>query len=127
MFERLTPAARRSVVVAQEEARGLRSATIGPEHVLLGVLADGAGTARDLLTRAGLTANRARDDLRRLAGEPSLLSDADAAALRTIGIDVDEVLRRVEETFGPDALATAAPSRGRPAGHIPFTPPAKKV
>jgi ATP-dependent Clp protease ATP-binding subunit ClpC len=38
MFERFTDAARRVIVLAQEEARGLGHAYIGTEHLLLGAL-----------------------------------------------------------------------------------------
>lgn len=43
MFERFTDAARRMVVLAQEEARQLNHATIEPEHLLLSALC-GDGT-----------------------------------------------------------------------------------
>jgi ATP-dependent Clp protease ATP-binding subunit ClpA len=54
---------------------------------------------------------------------------ADADALATLGIDLDEVRRSVEETFGPGALdRTRAGRRGRWfAGHVPFDRSAKKV
>ena len=39
MFERFTDRARRVVVIAQEEARGLQHNYIGTEHILLGLLA----------------------------------------------------------------------------------------
>lgn len=38
MFERYTPAARRSVVLAQEETRARAAPRIGVEHLLLGIL-----------------------------------------------------------------------------------------
>ena len=64
------------------------------------------------------------------------MNEDDANALRAIGIDLDEVRRRVEEAFGPGALERRARARRRrwrsrkcegvPA-HISFTPRAKKV
>lgn len=39
MFERFTDSARRTVVLAQEEARGLDHHEIGTEHLLLGLIA----------------------------------------------------------------------------------------
>lgn len=45
MFERFTDRSRRTLVVAQEEARQRGHNFIGTEHVLLGVLADKAGLA----------------------------------------------------------------------------------
>ncbi len=54
MFERFTERARCAVVLAQEEARGLRHNYIGTEHILLGLIAehDGAG-AQILAVQAG--------------------------------------------------------------------------
>lgn len=112
MFERFTKEARETVVRAQEEARGLGAGHIGTEHLVLGV-ATGDGPAAAAL---GVTAQQLRGEV---AG-----GGLDAAALATLGIDLDEIRRRVEATFGPGAL-----ERGRPArdGHVPFTPEAKKA
>ncbi|WP_238453619.1 Clp protease N-terminal domain-containing protein [Micromonospora sp. ATA51] len=60
------------------------------------------------------------------------LGDADAAALREIGIDLAAIVARIEESFGPDALREAVPAprrrwgRRRYAGG-PFSPRSKKV
>ena len=62
--------------------------------------------------------------LRRFAGQEQL----DAAALGTVGIDLDAVRDSVEATFGPGALDVPSPDKGREVkGHIPFTRRAKKV
>jgi len=45
MFERFTDRARRIVVFAQEEARTLEHDHVGTEHVLLGLIHEGAGVA----------------------------------------------------------------------------------
>lgn len=60
MFERLTDRARRVVVLAQEESRLLDHAYIGPEHVLLGLLAEGEGIGARSLNDLGLTLDGAR-------------------------------------------------------------------
>ncbi|MGH3620671.1 MAG: Clp protease N-terminal domain-containing protein, partial [Sciscionella sp.] len=58
----------------------------------------------------------------------------DAAALRSIGIDLNAVRRSIEESFGPGALDSPpercthrGPRRRIQRGHIPFTPRSKKV
>jgi hypothetical protein len=64
-----------------------------------------------------------------------IFGDSDVAALQSIGIDLDAVRKKIEETFGPGALEpppTPCRRRGllrrwRPQGHTPFTPRAKKV
>jgi ATP-dependent Clp protease ATP-binding subunit ClpA len=121
MFERFTEDARAAVVAAQHEARALEHTWIGTEHLLLGVLARPASTGARLLGTWGLTAEDARSEVEMIVGpgDPSL----DRDALATLGIDLDEVRRRVEASFGAGALAR----RCGPVGAIPFTPRAKKV
>ena len=45
VFERFTDRARRSVVLAQEEARALNHNYIGTEHILLGLVRERDGVA----------------------------------------------------------------------------------
>jgi ClpA/ClpB-like protein len=60
MFQRFTDKARRTVVLAQEEARALRHDHIGTEHLLLGLLRENAGVAATALTSLGVTLDEAR-------------------------------------------------------------------
>ena len=60
MFERFTDRARRSLVLAQEEARTLGHNFIGTEHILLGLLAEGTGVAAVVLNALGFTLESAR-------------------------------------------------------------------
>jgi ATP-dependent Clp protease ATP-binding subunit ClpA len=114
MFERFTQDAREVVIRCQEEARSLRHDHIGTQHLLLALLAPPAGIARRVLIGAGLDAAQLRTEVQRLVrtGEP-ILSEEDAAALRTVGIDVDAVLARIEASFGPEALVVPAEPRRR--------------
>ncbi|MCP2299019.1 Clp amino terminal domain-containing protein, pathogenicity island component [Nocardia amikacinitolerans] len=134
MFERFSRAARTAVVIAQEDARELRSPTIEVEHVLLGLLAQGEPELKALLAEAGLTHESARSALSAKGrGEP--LGPEDAEALRSIGIDLDAVRESLEAGFGADALDRPVQEerrgffgRSRWSGnHIPFTKDAKKV
>ncbi|WP_067703113.1 Clp protease N-terminal domain-containing protein [Nocardia jejuensis] len=137
MMERFDKAAKVAVVMTQEEARELRAPAIDVEHVLLGLLGcPDAGLVR-VLADHGLTANRVRDALSdNRIGDP--LGEEDAAALRSIGIDLEAVRESLEATFGQDALERALPAdeprrgrfrstKGMNFGHIPFTRDAKKV
>ncbi|GIG58231.1 putative ATP-dependent Clp protease [Longispora fulva] len=132
MFERFTVQARAAVVRAQREARDLGAAKVGTEHLLLAVLDPEAGLAYTVLHAAGVDRDRVREEVRRLSA-PRQLGEDDAAALRAIGIDLDAVRARVEETFGEGALQPAEPERGRgflrrrATGGRWFTPRAKKV
>jgi ATP-dependent Clp protease ATP-binding subunit ClpA len=121
MFERFTEEARQVVVRAQEEARGLHAHHIGTEHLLLGLLDQHSPTAA-VLARHGLTRESTVASISAFTGAEGL----DAAALGTVGIDLDAVRDSVEAAFGPGAL-DAPRGRREPKGHIPFTPRAKKV
>ncbi len=54
MFERFTESARQVVVLAQQEARTLRHNYIGTEHVLMGLILEGEGTAGLVLERSDM-------------------------------------------------------------------------
>jgi ATP-dependent Clp protease ATP-binding subunit ClpA len=128
VFERFTTQARSVVTLAQEQARRLGRPNIGTQHLLLGILGtpDTAG-ARALLA-LGVGEPDVREDVRRLDRDRSAFSDQDADALRSVGIELDEVRRTVEETFGPGALERAATAGGRSwSGHVPLTPGSKKA
>jgi ATP-dependent Clp protease ATP-binding subunit ClpA len=103
MFARFTYPARRVVVRAQEEARTFRHPWLGTEHLLLGVLAQPQAPGVSVLTELGVTLDRGRAALGQVVGEGGL-GESDADALRTLGIDLDEVRRRVDARFGPGAL-----------------------
>lgn len=137
MFERFTNRARTAVKLADAEARALGRSEVGPEHLLLGTLADRDCLASKVLRGEGIDRSAV---LRALA--PSV--DRDAEVLRAIGIDLDAVRRRAEEVFGPGALDRPPPGssgptrsgrsglfstrrRGNVAGHIPLGTAAKAV
>ena len=68
MFERFTDRARRSVVLAEEEARALDHTYIGQEHLLLGLLAEGQGVAAVVLGSYGISLEAARHEVERIIG-----------------------------------------------------------
>jgi ATP-dependent Clp protease ATP-binding subunit ClpA len=130
MFERFTSQARNAVIDAQEEARRLGHDCVGTEHVLLGLLR-GEGVAARVLADLGVAAGAVEREVLAYL-RPGPFGAADAEALGAIGIDLDEVRRRLEASFGPGALRWRPGRRGRrrgplPGGHIPFSPRAKKV
>ena len=98
MFERFTDGARLLVVRAQEEARMLHHDYIGTEHILLGLIREGEGVA--------------------------------AKALESLDISLDAVREQVQEMIGQGQQAPSGGRQGeegQSAGHISFTPRAKKV
>ncbi|MDR7382438.1 Clp protease N-terminal domain-containing protein [Promicromonospora iranensis] len=122
MFERFTKDARSAVTSAQKVAIDAHSAQIDSRHLLV-ALAEEDGPARSALTGSGLDVT----ELVRQARANITAGDAlDPDALAAVGIDLDEVTRRTEATFGEGALARAGRIvRGR-RKHVPFTRDAKK-
>jgi ATP-dependent Clp protease ATP-binding subunit ClpA len=149
MFERFTTAARNVVVSAQGQAHDLRHPYIGTQHLLLALMdADADGVAGRALHGAGVRADAVRDEVvRRFDANKVGLGERDAEALQAIGIDLDAVRAKVEETFGPGALdeppidcdepkgtglvsrlrGRKRPQRRPSTGHLPFAPRSKKV
>ncbi|MFJ5617349.1 Clp protease N-terminal domain-containing protein [Micromonospora sp. NPDC093243] len=134
MFERFTDRARGVVRRAVQEARVEGQRPVGTEHLLLALLADEAGLASRVLADAGVRADDLRERIRRHTADGGAgLGDADAAALREIGIDLAAIVARIEQSFGPDALREAVPAprrwwrRGRRYLGGPFSPRSKKA
>jgi ATP-dependent Clp protease ATP-binding subunit ClpC len=94
MFERFTDAARRVVVLAQEEARMMTHHHIGTGHLLLGLIKEQDGIAAQALGGLGLGLESVRHQVGQLV------------------VETDEI----------DGLGDQ-----EPAGHLPFSPLAKKV
>jgi ATP-dependent Clp protease ATP-binding subunit ClpA len=127
MFERFHRDARIAVVVAQEEAREMHAGEITPGHILLGVLESAGHGLSELLAQHGLTTDAVRS---RLVADDAPLTDDDAVALRSIGIDLDEVRDRIAKAFGEDAFRRGGRrdrGRRRSGRHIRFQRSAKKV
>ncbi|WP_086838215.1 Clp protease N-terminal domain-containing protein [Amycolatopsis kentuckyensis] len=120
MFERFTADARMAVVEAQIVARESGSVEIGPAHLLAGLVKTGVQVLAELgVSTDDIAAELART--RRRGG----VSDADAEALTEFGIDVEQIVERVEQTHGEGALAGRLGPAKR--GHIPFTAQSKKT
>lgn len=135
MFEKFTREARHVVIDAQEHAREADAPEIGTEHLLFGLLRESRGgvvatfLADRLPDRQYL---RAEFDQVRRRGD---VTDADADALAELGIDIDQVVRAIEQAHGQDALARepvpeATSARRRrwrkqQVRHIPFSAAAK--
>ncbi len=122
MFERFSEEARGVVSVALEQAGELGHDAVGTRHLLLGLLSPDTGAGYQVLNGAGLRADHVREVVRRRTPGDGL-TEEDAEALRTVGIDLHVVLEHLAETFGPDALPHSQPRRFRPR----FSQPAKKT
>jgi ATP-dependent Clp protease ATP-binding subunit ClpA len=109
VFERFTQPAHRVVELADEEAARLGHNYLGPEHVLLGILRDGNSRAARVLQAHGLGLDAARAAVGRLVEQGVLPRPerSDTELLRSLGIDLEAVRRRTEETFGRKAVDEA--------------------
>jgi ATP-dependent Clp protease ATP-binding subunit ClpC len=68
MFERFTDRARRVVVFAQEEARGLNHNWISTEHLLLAVIREGHGVGAKALESMQISLDAARQQVESIIG-----------------------------------------------------------
>ena len=120
--------ARRVLDLARAEAEGFGHRYLGPEHLVLGVLADGGSGASQVLRSFGVTLAGARLALRRLADRGVVPGPrpSDADLLGALGIDLDAVRRTTEQTFGGKAVGwairEATRARRRGVGRVPRTP-----
>lgn len=128
MFERFTQHAREVVrgAVAHRDRAGSRS--VDAEHLLLALLDREASRASFALAALGLadrkeSVREALDAARRRGG----LSRADTDALAGLGIDVTEIVQRVEETHGVGAMSGDRADKGWWSGRRPFSRAAKDV
>jgi hypothetical protein len=67
----LTPGAKRALQCAREAAEELQHASVGPEHLLLGVLHEPDSTAAELLLPLGITPEKVRQELKALPKPPN--------------------------------------------------------
>lgn len=126
MFERFTQGARDVVKGAVAQAERERAGRVDEGHMVLALL-DGSGTRGAFVLGAlgvdtqerRASIGRALAGVRRRAG----LSRADAEALAGIGIDVEEVVARVEQAHGEGVLTGGR----RVGGRRPFSREAKGV
>jgi hypothetical protein len=117
MYSRLDTQARIALMQAADEARDLGHPTVGPEHLLLGLLADRRSEAASLLLAHGLTFDGCReavvshhrdhpeaapapDDDRE--DDPARAYAEDREALAALGIDLDRIREAVRSSFGED-------------------------
>src|SRR5215207_3265929 len=109
MWDRLSPDARTMMDLALTEADRLGHGYLGDEHILLGLLRHEHNPAAAVLRAAGLDLLGARTELIRLAASgliPRCRVD-DIAALRSVGIDTEQVRQRLSTAFGAEAVARA--------------------
>lgn len=108
IWQPFSDAGRRSIVVAKEEAKRLRAQTLGPEHTLLGVLAQKDSVAAKTLAAKGITLPKARTTIAKSAvladqspGDELVFSDS---AMRVITLAFEETQKQRHTQLGPEQL-----------------------
>lgn len=128
MFERFLPTARTVVEMAHTEAHRLNRREVRAEHLLLALAVTQTGIASHVLADNGITADRIETALGTsiaLDLDPRPLTRADAEALSTIGIDLDQIRPHLE---GVGAGAVPSGSAGvKRAGRMRLSSEAKRV
>jgi hypothetical protein len=120
--------ANRVLDLAWAEAVGFGHRYLGPEHLVLGVLRDGASEASRILEAHGIDLPAARVALGQLAGRGLVPGPrpSDAELLGTLGIDLETVRHSTEQAFGGKAVGwairEATRARRRGVGRVPRTP-----
>ncbi len=93
--------AERYLAAGADEARRLGQRSVGTEHVLLALTRDPDGGASRILRELDVSHGDIAESPC-IAGTPTRRIDADALA--SLGIDLESVRERLDETFGPGAL-----------------------
>ncbi len=140
MFERFTARAGRTMALWVEEAARSGVGYLGTEHLLVALShAELGGPLQQVLMAAGLSHECTSAAVARLTTvERPLFEEADAEALQALGIDLQKVLDRVHQVFGPQALRAPRPPSGtvrrfrtgrrrEPSAPLDFSAPARQV
>jgi ATP-dependent Clp protease ATP-binding subunit ClpA len=128
LFGQFTEQAHQVLDLGRDEAERIGHRYLGPEHLLLGMLHEGTSGAARLLWTRGIALAAARGQLLALAeqGVVPAARPSDRELLGMLGVDLEEVRRTTEQTFGSTALGQAAwrvtRRRGWRAGGVVWTP-----
>ena len=114
MFERFTERARQVVVLAQDEARTLRHNYIGTEHLLLGLLREGA-VAR-VLERFDVTLEEVQAQVARIIGQGDEVATGQIPftprAKKVLELSLREALKEGDNYIGPEHILLGLISEG---------------
>jgi Clp amino terminal domain, pathogenicity island component len=114
--------------LARAEAARFGHRYLGSEHLVLGVLRDGASGASRVLEAHGVDLPAAREALGQLAGRGLVPGPrpSDTELLGTLGIDLETVRQSTEQAFGRTAVGRAVREATRARrgglGRVPRTP-----
>jgi predicted enzyme related to lactoylglutathione lyase len=120
MFQRFTEEARRTVVLAQDEARRLQHNYIGTEHLLLGLLRVPDGVAAVVFGRLGVTTDTARREVEEIVGPGSSPPEGyipfTPEAKKIFELSLREALQRADKFIGAEHILLALLREGEGVG-----------
>ena len=128
MGDRFSRQVGRVMDLAREEAERFGHRYVGSEHLLLGLLRDGHSRTAGVLRARGVDLAAARAALGRLAERRVVPGPrpSDAELLGTLGIDLEQIRRTAEQSFGVQAvqhaIGEAVRARRGGVGRVPRTP-----
>lgn len=128
MFERLTRNARQVILDAAQTAVTVGDGKAGPQHLMAALAGAGDSTGARVLSSYGVPVEMLHTCLTDAHHSAGLTND-EVAALRAVGIEADEVFRRLEADLGPEALAEQSQPQPRRRGLVggPFDRDGRKV
>jgi ATP-dependent Clp protease ATP-binding subunit ClpC len=108
MVERFTERARRAMVLATDDARSRRHEAIGPEHLLMGILREGACLDLKVLERIRVSPETLQDEVERvlsaMAGSPARGEPVFSPELKSVLETAIKLRRRSDSVIGAEHL-----------------------
>ena len=122
MVEQFTERARRAMVLAADEARSRRHEAIGPEHLLLEILCEGACLDLEVLERIRARPEMLRVEVERalsaMAGSPARGEPVFSPELKAVLETAFKLRRRSDSALGAEHLLLGLLADGSAAGRI---------
>src|SRR5689334_21311016 len=112
MYEQFTDRARKVLQLANQEAQRLNHASIGPEHILLGLVKEGTGIAAQAIRNLKVDLQEVRRAVERIApawpqgASPGKLPQTQET-MQVIGYAIEEAARRQNKDVGTEHLLLA--------------------
>jgi hypothetical protein len=120
LFENFTDSARRSVVLAENEARSLNDAFVGTEHILLGLIQEGEGAAARALASLRVSYEITRSRVAKINGRgpqgPGRRLPLTPRTLKILEISLQEARRLGRESVSTEHLLLALIEEGGGVG-----------
>jgi ATP-dependent Clp protease ATP-binding subunit ClpC len=108
MVERFTERARRAMVLATDDARSRRHEAIGPEHLLMGILREGACLDLKVLERIRVSPATLQAEVERvlsaMAGSPARGEPVFSPELKSVLETAIKLRRRSDSVIGAEHL-----------------------